>query len=192
MPTFDATWCHHTFSCNNKQSWGGNSLFSGFGKTKCFFINILPITSTSAVSSTDWVVDTKLCKLRDTSGSFALYFMYECVARNFRSAVSLLYLSNLTRYRYVVYRPRLLLIYGPRTSSIYRKIKKIKKNKKTSAVRSRISSKLIFASGVGYFDRAYYGFRVTSSRMFNPYWGEQNLTAVELNMSVQICGSGYY
>ena len=30
--------------------------------------------------------------------------------------------------------------------------------KKTSAVRSKISSKLIFASCVGYFDRAYYGF----------------------------------
>ena len=29
-------------------------------------------------------------------------------------------------------------------------------NEKTSAVRSRISSKLIFASCVGYFDRAYY------------------------------------
>ena len=33
---------------------------------------------------------------------------------------------------------------------------------KTSAVRSRISSKLIFASRVGYFDRAYHGFYVTS------------------------------
>ena len=31
-------------------------------------------------------------------------------------------------------------------------------------MRSRISSKLIFASCVGYFDRAYYGF-MTSSRM---------------------------
>ena len=39
------------------------------------------------------------------------------------------------------------------------------KIKKTSAVRSRISSKLVFASCVGYFDRAYYGFYVTSSRM---------------------------
>ena len=38
-------------------------------------------------------------------------------------------------------------------------------NKKTSAVRSRISSKLIFASCVGYFDRAYSGFYVTSSTM---------------------------
>ena len=38
-------------------------------------------------------------------------------------------------------------------------------NEKTSAMRSRISSKLIFASYVGYFDRAYYGFYVTSSRM---------------------------
>ena len=34
-----------------------------------------------------------------------------------------------------------------------------------SAVRSRISSELIFASCVGYFDRAYDGFYVTSSRM---------------------------
>ena len=39
----------------------------------------------------------------------------------------------------------------------------IKKNKiKKSAVRSRISSKLILASCVGYFDRAYFGFYVTS------------------------------
>ena len=36
------------------------------------------------------------------------------------------------------------------------------KDKKTSAVRSRISSKVIFASCVRYFDRAYYGFYVTS------------------------------
>ena len=42
----------------------------------------------------------------------------------------------------------------------------VKRIKKTSAVRSRISSKLIFASCVGYFDRAYYGFYVTSSWMF--------------------------
>ena len=40
------------------------------------------------------------------------------------------------------------------------------KYEKTSAVRSRISSNLIFASSVGYFDRAYYGFFVISSRMF--------------------------
>ena len=39
------------------------------------------------------------------------------------------------------------------------------KIQKTSAVRSRISSKPIFAGCVGYFDRAYYGFYVTSSRM---------------------------
>ena len=32
-------------------------------------------------------------------------------------------------------------------------------------MRSRISSKLIFAICVGYFDRAYDGFYVTSSRM---------------------------
>ena len=42
--------------------------------------------------------------------------------------------------------------------------------KKTSAVRSRISSQLIFASCVGYFDRAYYGFYVTSSRMLFNTW----------------------
>ena len=34
-----------------------------------------------------------------------------------------------------------------------------------SAVRSMISSKLIFASCVGYFDRAYYGLCLTSSIM---------------------------
>ena len=39
------------------------------------------------------------------------------------------------------------------------------KMRNTSAVRSRISSKLIFASCVGYFDRAYCGFYVTSSRI---------------------------
>ena len=39
------------------------------------------------------------------------------------------------------------------------------KIKKTLPVRSRISSKLIFARCVGYFDRAYNGFYVTSSRM---------------------------
>ena len=37
--------------------------------------------------------------------------------------------------------------------------------KKTSAVRSRISSEIIFASCVGYFGRAYYVFYVTTSRM---------------------------
>ena len=39
------------------------------------------------------------------------------------------------------------------------------KDKKTSAVRSRISSKLIFVSCVENFDRAHYGFYVTSSTM---------------------------
>ena len=46
------------------------------------------------------------------------------------------------------------------------------KNKiKTSAVRWRISSKLVFASCMGYFDRAYcsYEFCVTSSRMLVKY-----------------------
>ena len=38
------------------------------------------------------------------------------------------------------------------------------KDKKTSAVRSRISPKLIFANSVGYFDRAYYGVYVTFPR----------------------------
>ena len=38
-------------------------------------------------------------------------------------------------------------------------------NFKTLAVRSRVSSKVIFASCVGYFDRAYDGFYVTSSKM---------------------------
>ena len=33
-------------------------------------------------------------------------------------------------------------------------------------MRSKISSKIIFGSYVGYFDRAYYGFYVTSWRMF--------------------------
>ena len=33
-------------------------------------------------------------------------------------------------------------------------------------MRSRISSKLVFVSCVGYFNHAYYGFYVTSSRMF--------------------------
>ena len=40
------------------------------------------------------------------------------------------------------------------------------KERKTSAVRSRISSKLNFASCAGYFDGAYFGFYVTSS---SPY-----------------------
>ena len=42
------------------------------------------VATTSAVSSTDWVVDTinsiiKVCKLCDTSGSFVLYFIYDMV-----------------------------------------------------------------------------------------------------------------
>ena len=41
----------------------------------------------------------------------------------------------------------------------------ISKQKKASAVRSRVSSKLIVASFVRYFDRAHYGFYVTSTRM---------------------------
>ena len=39
------------------------------------------------------------------------------------------------------------------------------KMKKRSAVRSRISSKLIFATCLGYFDRGYYGFCLTSLKM---------------------------
>ena len=58
-------------------------------------------------------------------------------------------------------------------------------NKKTSAVRSRISSNLIFASCVGYFDRAYYGFYVTSSRMIvliegNEIWQLWNSVSVQI------------
>ena len=44
-------------------------------------------------------------------------------------------------------------------SSNYQKLKNV------SYVTSRISSKLIFATFMGYFDRAYYGHYVTSSRM---------------------------
>ena len=47
-------------------------------------------------------------------------------------------------------------------------------------MRSRISSKLIFATCVGYFDRACYGLYVTLSRMLILNEG-QNLTAVELS-----------
>ena len=46
-------------------------------------------------------------------------------------------------------------------------------------MRSRISSKLIFASCVGYCDRAYCGFYITSSNMLSLIEG-QNLTDVEL------------
>ena len=59
-------------------------------------------------------------------------------------------------------------------------------------MRSRISSKLVFASCVGYFDRAYYGFYVTSSRML--VLEETNLTAVELSKCTykyEVCGYGY-
>ena len=42
--------------------------------------------------------------------------------------------------------------------TVYYYFYKIKKRQ----LRSKISSKLIFASCVGYFDRAYYGFYVTS------------------------------
>ena len=40
----------------------------------------LQISNTLAVGSTA----TQLCKLRDTSGSFVLYFIYECVLSQFR------------------------------------------------------------------------------------------------------------
>ena len=51
----------------------------------------------------------------------------------------------------------------------------ILQKKKTSAVRSRISSKLIFASYVGYFDREYHGFNVTYTssiyyQLFPPFF----------------------
>ena len=64
-----------------------------------------------------------------------------------------------------------------------------------TGMRSRISSKLIFASCVGYFDRAYYGLYVTSSIMLVLIEGEQNLTGVELsdctNMWLWICMRPY-
>ena len=52
--------------------------------------------------------------------------------------------------------------------------------KRTSAVRSKISAKLIFSSCVGYSDRSYYGFYVTSSRM---------LVLIEGNKIRQLCNS---
>ena len=73
----------------------------------------------SAVSSTDWVVNTtnKLCKLRDTSGSLVLYFVYECVVRNFYSTFSSLSLWTSPGTR-MYYWPRLKLwlTFGPRTT----------------------------------------------------------------------------
>ena len=48
------------------------------------------------------------------------------------------------------------------------------------------TSNAIFASCVGYFERAYYGFYVTSSRMLSPYWGGQNLTTVELSECINM------
>ena len=52
-------------------------------------------------------------------------------------------------------------------------------------MRSRNSSKLIFASCVGYFDRAYYGVYVTSSRMLVLIEGDkirQLWNSVTINM----------
>ena len=43
-------------------------------------------------------------------------------------------------------------------------------NEKTSALRSRISSRLIFASCVGYFDRAYYLYYVPSCQHCDCYF----------------------
>ena len=63
-------------------------------------------------------------------------------------------------------------------------------------MRSVISSKLIFASFVGHFDRAYY-VRVLCDLIkgVSPYCGEQNLTAVELsectNTKYQVCRYEY-
>ena len=61
----------------------------------------------------------------------------------------------------------LALPHGPAqgTTVINESVPTILSNKKTSAVRWRISSKLIFATCVEYFDRAYYGFYATSRRM---------------------------
>ena len=57
-------------------------------------------------------------------------------------------------------------------------------------MRSRISSKLIFASCVGYFVRAYYGFYVTSSRMLVLIEGNKILQLWN-SVSVQVYGCGY-
>ena len=58
---------------------------------------------------------------------------------------------------------------------------------KTSGVRSRASSKLMFANCVGYFDRAYYGFYVTSSWILVLIEGNKIWPTVELSeCTVQI------
>ena len=75
-----------------------------------------------------------------------------------------------------------------RRGALYACIIFIKLNK--LAVRPRTSSKLIFASCVGYFDCAYYGFYVTSSRMWVLIEGEQ-IWQLWNSVSVQICGCGY-
>ena len=70
-------------------------------------------------------------------------------------------------------------------------------NTKTSAGRSRISSKLIFASCVGYFDRVYNGFYVTPSRMLvliegNKIWQLWNSMSVQIrSMWLWICVRPY-
>ena len=63
-------------------------------------------------------------------------------------------------------------------------------------MRSRISSKLIFASFVGYFDRAYYGFYVISSTMLvlieNKIWQLWNSVSVQIrSMWLWICMRPY-
>ena len=81
------------------------------------------------------------------------------------------------------------------TSVVYYEVKK-----RQLRDRGLRRSSLIFASCVGYFDLPYYCrgfmFYVTSSRMLSPYWGEQNMTAVELsectNMWLRICMGPYF
>ena len=75
MPTFDATGCHLILPCHNMS-------LTIFYKTHYK----LQIRQLSAVSSTDGMVDTQLCKLRATPVLFVLclvpdIFIDECVSQ---------------------------------------------------------------------------------------------------------------
>ena len=59
-------------------------------------------------------------------------------------------------------------------------------------MRSRISSKLTFASCVGYFDRAHYGFYVTSSRMLVLVEGKKSDSCgTQWVYKYEVCAYGY-
>ena len=89
------------YACTTGVIWGGGGgVNASLTQTRrrqdsllVHFIKLLQITNTSAVSSTDWVVDTistignintidtidsQLCTLRDASGSFVLYVVNLC------------------------------------------------------------------------------------------------------------------